>query len=206
MTAPIEPDPWSLAAGWRREVLLGWLASVWFAVPSLIGQVGLGRMLGKAQDLAALLSLGSASRAHLWLLPADAVVSGALRLAALVALTQLLLLVLVGRTPWRGTAAVVGRGLRTLGWFPALVVGVGTGVFLGHTRAGWFADLARHEQLYLAMKAWLGLQGLVWFGACARISDGLAREHRLGTKEAWLVGMAPFWAGLAVVGLDAALP
>lgn len=206
MTPDNAPDVWSLAARWRREVLIGWLASVWFAVPGLMGQVALGRVLGKAQDLAALLSLGSASRAHLWLLPVDAVLSGAVRLALWAALTHLLLLALVGRTPWRGTLAVVGRGMRTLGWFPPLVVLVGTAVFVGHTRAGWFADLARHEQLYLGMKAWLGLQGLVWLGVCARVSDGLAREHRLGTKEAWLVGMAPFWAGLGITVIDAALP
>lgn len=197
-----------LAPRWRAELGWGVLASLVFALPSLAGQLLLGRALGRAQELAALLSLGSASSGHLVLRPLDALVGGGLRLVLMAALAGLLLRVLLGaEIPFRGTLACLCRAARVLAWAPllaALLVGGAAWVWL--ERPAWAQDIGLWELAYPCMKAWLGLQGLLWTWALLRFGALLAREHGVRWREAQFVALAPIWAVLAVSLIEGALP
>lgn len=184
---------------WRRDLLLGTAASFVAALPGLVGQVAAGRALGKAQDLASLLALGSSSRWHLALQPLDALMGGALRLLFLAACVHLLAWVLVGRTRYLETLAGLGRAARLLFVAPllaALIVGVGWLAASG--RMG--APVAGVRVAYLGSLAWVGAQALLWLGVLLRWSGELARRHGLRRAEALLLGTAPAWA-LVLVGL-----
>ncbi len=196
-----------LASRWRRELTWGVLASVAFALPALVGQHVTARLLGRAQDLAELLALASASSAHLWLLPIDALFSGAMRLAILAGAAHLLLRVLTGEVlPWRGTAAAVGRAARLLVAWPVLVLFVGGGIAWFATSRPEALDAPRWVQVYAGMKVWLLTQGGVWLWVCVRFGALLEEEHGLRRAEAMLVGTAPVWALLLTAMLEAAVP
>ena len=196
-----------LASRWRRELTWGVLASVAFALPALVGQHVTARLLGRTQDLAELLALASASSAHLWLLPIDALVSGAIRLAILAGGAHILLRVLTGEAlPWRGTAAALGRAARSLVAWPVLVLLVGVGVAWFATSRPEALDAPRWLQAYAGMKIWLITQGGVWLWVFIRFGALLAEEHGLRRAEAMLVGTAPGWALLLTAVLEAAVP
>jgi|GEM_PF-4316643 len=197
-----------LAQRWRRELAWGGLASLAFAAPSVAGQVALGRALGRAGELAALLSLGSSSRLHLALQPVDAAVGGVARLLVLAGLVWLLAWVLLGaRLPWRGVVASMGRAARVLAWGPVAAAAVG-GVagYVWFASPGWAGEPALWELAYPAMKGWVATQGLLWLWVLARFGRFLAREHGLRLREGVFLGLAPAWALLLMMTVEGWLP
>ena len=192
----------TLAPRWRRELVIAVGCGALFALPGVLGQHALARALGRAQDLAALVSLGSSSALHLWLQPVDAVVSAGARVVILGLLVHALLLVLVGRRDWRGTLACLANASRVLAWAPLAAVGIGLWAWLV-----WRGDGAPGVQMlaYVAMKGWLGAQGALWLWTLARFSGRLRAEHGLGRAPAWFLGWAPAWALLATALVEAAL-
>lgn len=197
-----------LSLRWRAEFGWGILASFIFAVPSLTGQLVLGRALGRVQEMAALLSLGSASGEHLLFQPLDMFVGGGVRLVVLAAFTGLLLRVMMGvALPFQGTLAALSRAARVLAWAPlpaALLAGGAAWVWF--QKPSWAGDPALWELAYPCMKAWVGLQGLLWIWVLLRLGRLLAREHNIGRAEAMFVGLAPAWALVLVALVEGALP
>jgi hypothetical protein len=197
-----------LAPRWRRELAWGSVAAALAAAPSFVGQIALGRALGKAGELAALLSLGSTSRLHLALQPLDAWLGGAARLVMLAAAVWLLAWVLLGApSSLRGVVAATARAARVLAWAPAAACLIGgAAAYVWWEQPPWAGEPPLWELAYGAMAGWLVVQATLWLWVLGRLGRLLRAELGLGAGEAALLGWAPAWA-LGLVGcLEALLP
>ncbi len=193
----------SYAAKWRRELVIAVACGALFALPSLGGQWAIARALGRARELATMLTLGSSSSLHAVLQPVDAVLSAGVRIVLLGLLCQLVLVVLVGRRDVRGTVGALANASRVLAWAPLAALLLG----------GWALLMLRSDApperwalAYLVGRAWLALQGGLWLWTFARFCTRLRAEHRLEPGVAWFVGLAPVWALVVTTLIDAALP
>ncbi len=173
-----------------------------FALPSIGGQWVLARAVGRAQELAAMLTLGSSSSLHMVLQPVDAVLSAGLRIAILGLLCHLVLTVLVGARDWRGTVGALANASRVLAWAPVAALLLGAGALLMLRADG--AD--RFGLAYGIGRGWLALQAGLWLWTFARFAARLREEHELPGTVAWFVGLAPAWALALTTVLEAALP
>jgi hypothetical protein len=192
----------SFASRWRRELAVAVACGAAFALPSIGGQWVLARAVGRARELATMLTLGSSSSLHMVLQPVDAVVSAGARIAILGLLCHLVLVVLVGARDWRGTVGALSNASRVLAWAPVVAVALAGCAFLMLRADG--AD--RFGLAYSFGRGWLALQAGLWLWTLARFTSRLQSEHELPRAVAWFVGLAPAWAlGLTTL-IEAALP
>lgn len=192
----------SLSSRWRRELAVAVACGAAFALPSIGGQWVLARTVGRAQELAAMLTLGSPSSLHMVLQPVDAVLSAGARIAILGLLCHLILVVLVGGRDWRGTVGALANASRVLAWAPVAALLLGAGALFMLRADG--AD--RFGLAHSVGRGWLALQAGLWLWTLARFASRLREEHQLPRAVAWFVGFAPAWALALTILVEAALP